>query len=58
MAFFQDNLGKPAAERQTILDFNEARVDGWQGHQLDRPITRVCVCSTCSSNGNGNHFRS
>jgi len=27
-AFFQDNLGKPAPERQTILDFTEARDDG------------------------------
>ena len=25
MAFFQDNLGKPAPERQTILDFTGAR---------------------------------
>jgi len=28
MAFFQDNLGKPAPESETILDFNEARDDG------------------------------
>ena len=28
MAFFQDNLGKPAPERQTILDFIGAR-DDW-----------------------------
>jgi len=28
MAFFQDNLGKPAPERQTILDFTAARDDG------------------------------
>ena len=28
MAFFQDNLGKPAPERQTILDFIAARHDG------------------------------
>jgi len=27
MAFFHDNLGKPAAERQTILDFTGARDD-------------------------------
>ena len=27
MASFQDNLGKMAPERQTILDFNEARDD-------------------------------
>jgi len=27
MAFFQDNLGKPAPERKTILDFNEAKDD-------------------------------
>jgi len=27
-AFFQDNLGKPAPERQTILDYNEAKDDG------------------------------
>jgi len=27
-AFFQDNLGKPALERQTILDFTGARDDG------------------------------
>jgi len=27
MAFFQDNLGKPAPERQTILDFTAARDD-------------------------------
>jgi len=28
MAFFQDNLDKPAAERKTILDFTGARDDG------------------------------
>jgi len=27
-AFFQDNLGKPAPERQTFLDFTGARDDG------------------------------
>jgi len=27
-AFSQDNLGKPAPERQTILDFSGARDDG------------------------------
>jgi len=27
MAFFQDNLGKPASKRQTILDFTGARDD-------------------------------
>ena len=27
MAFFQDNQGKPAPERETILDFNEAKDD-------------------------------
>jgi len=26
--FFQDNLGKPAPERQTVLDFTAARDDG------------------------------
>jgi len=26
--FFQKDLGEPALERQTILDFNEARDDG------------------------------
>jgi len=26
-AIFHDNLGKPAPERQTILDFNAARDD-------------------------------
>jgi len=28
MAFYQDNLSKPAPERQTILDFIGARDDG------------------------------
>jgi len=28
MAFFQDNLGKPAPEMYTILDFTGARDDG------------------------------
>jgi len=28
MAFFQDNLSKLSPERQTILDFNQARDDG------------------------------
>ena len=28
MAFFQDNLGKPAPERKTILDFTGATDDG------------------------------
>jgi len=37
--FFHDNLGKPATERQTILDFNEARHDGWQtGSGITRTI--------------------
>jgi len=27
MAFFQDNLSKPASERLIILDFNETRED-------------------------------
>ena len=27
-AFFQDNMGKPAPERQTILDFTGERDDG------------------------------
>jgi len=27
-AFFQDNLGKPASKRQTILDFTGSRDDG------------------------------
>jgi len=27
-SFFQDTLGKPAPERQTILDFTGARNDG------------------------------
>jgi len=27
-AFFQDNLGKPAPERYTILDFTAAKDDG------------------------------
>jgi len=27
-SIFQDNLGKPAPEMSTILDFNEARDDG------------------------------
>jgi len=35
MAFFQDNLGRLTPERKTILDFNEARDDGWQWHHLD-----------------------
>ena len=35
MAFFLDNLRKPASEGRTILYFNEARDDGWQWHQLD-----------------------
>jgi len=28
LTFFQDTLGKPAPERQTILDFTGARDDG------------------------------
>jgi len=28
MAFFQDNLDKPAPEKQNLLDFSEARDDG------------------------------
>jgi len=27
-AFYKDNLGKPASERETILDFSGARDDG------------------------------
>ena len=33
--FYQNNLEKPAPERYTILDFTEARDDGWQWHHLD-----------------------
>jgi len=45
MDFFQDNPGKPAPERQTILDFNEARDDGggsgisWTSLQTDNPAS-------------------
>jgi len=35
MAFFQDNLGKPAPERYTILVLREQEMMGWQWHQLD-----------------------
>jgi len=39
-AFFQDKLDKPASERKTILDFNEAREDWW--HQLDH-MHNICT---------------
>jgi len=39
-AFFVDNLGKPAAERLTIL--NGARDDGVEWHQLDH-IQIICT---------------
>jgi len=44
-AFFQDNLGKQLPERLTILDYNEARDDGWhwQWHQLDH---MQLICSS------------
>jgi len=57
-AFFQDNLGKPAPEMLTILDFTEARDDGWQWHQLNhmqiiytspRQITTQFVQARCPS---------
>ena len=35
MSFFQDNLGRLVPEGQTILDFTEAQMMGWQWHQLD-----------------------
>jgi len=35
MASFSGNLGKPTPERLTNLDFNEARGDRGQRHQLD-----------------------
>jgi len=52
-ALFQDNLDKPAPERQTILDFNEARDDEWQWHQLDH-MQIICTSlqtdnHTCTS---------
>jgi len=34
-AFCQNNLGKPAPERQTILDLLEQEMMEWQWHQLD-----------------------
>ena len=34
-AFFQDYLGKPVPEGQTILDFTDTETMGWQWHQLD-----------------------
>ena len=33
MAVFQNYLGKPLLEGQTILDFTEAEMMGWQWHQ-------------------------
>jgi len=44
---FQDNLGKPAPERLAILDFTEARDDGWQWHQLDH---MQIICTTLQTN--------
>jgi len=44
--FFQNNLSKPAPERQTILDFNRARDDGWQWHQLDHMKFAPCSRQT------------
>jgi len=32
---YQDNPGRPVPERQTILDFSEAEMTGWQWHLLD-----------------------
>jgi len=40
-AFFQDNLGKLAPERQTILDFTEAKDSEWQWHQ--RGQKQICT---------------
>jgi len=35
MAFFQDNLGRPAAEGKPIWILPEQEMMGWQWHQLD-----------------------
>ena len=34
-ALCQNNPGKPVPDGQTILDFTEAEMMGWQRHQLD-----------------------
>ena len=39
---FQENMGKPAPERYSILHFNEARDDGWHWHQLDQ-VQIICT---------------
>jgi len=39
MAFFPGELCKPAPERKTMMDFNEARYDG---HQLDH-LQIICT---------------
>jgi len=52
--FFQQNLGKPAPERQTILDFTEAREDGGgRWHQLDH---MQIICTSLQINNHHSVF--
>jgi len=46
-AFFQDNLSKPAPERQTIFNLTGARDDGWQWHQLDHYYANQFLQAIC-----------
>ena len=47
MAFSQHYVGKPVPEGQTILDFTEAKMMGWQWqwqwHQLDHMQVIICT---------------
>jgi len=44
---FQDNLGQPAPERQTILDFNEATVDAVAVHASAGPYANHLHFAPC-----------
>jgi len=48
---FPEQPGKPAPERQTILDFTGARDNGWQWHQLDH---MQIICTSLQTDNHAN----
>ena len=51
VAFFQDNLSKPVPKGQTILDFTEAEMMGWQWDQLDH---MQVICTLIQTDNHAN----
>ena len=48
--FFQDNLGKPAPERQNYSGLMKQEMMGWHWHQLDHMQT---ICTSLQTDNHG-----